>query len=157
MDHRKTYVGGCDCGQVRYEVELNLSACGERCSCSLCSTNSYWGALVEPDAFKLLAGEDCLRDDTSNSRNVHHLFCKNCGRRSFCRGDIPEIGGAYVTVNLKCLADLDLSQVPIKVIDGHSNTTGRRSQSSGSDRDRTDRASRKHTRQVHQARSRARC
>jgi hypothetical protein len=119
MDHRKTYVGGCDCGQVRYEVELNLGAYGERCICPRCSTPSYWGALVEPEAFKLLAGEDCLNVYTSNARGVHHLVCKHCGSRSFCRGDIPEIGGAYVTVNLNCLFDADLSNLPISYKDGH--------------------------------------
>jgi hypothetical protein len=119
MDHRKTYVGGCDCGQVRYQVELNLGACGERCICTRCSTPNYWGALVEPAAFKLLAGEDCLNDYTTSARGVHHLVCKHCGSRSFCRGDIPEIGGAYVTVNLNCLVDADLSNLPIKYQDGH--------------------------------------
>jgi hypothetical protein len=118
MDHRKTYVGGCDCGQVRYQVELNLSACGERCSCSMCSTTSYWGALVDPKAFKLLTSEDNLRDCTFNARGVHHLFCKKCGSRSFVRGDIPEIGGAYVTVNLKSLEGADLSAIPVKAMHG---------------------------------------
>lgn len=122
MDHRKTYVGGCDCGQVRYQVELNLSSCGERCSCSMCSTTSYWGAIVDPKAFKLLTGEDSLRDCTFNARGVHHLFCKHCGSRSFCRGDIPEIGGAYVTVNLKSLEGADLSAIPVKTMHGHSGT-----------------------------------
>jgi hypothetical protein len=118
MDHRKSYVGGCDCGQVRYQVELNLSACGERCSCSMCSTTSYWGALVEPTAFKLLAGEDCLKDCTVNER-VHNVFCKHCGSRSFVRGNIPEIGGAYVTVNLKALEGADLSRIPVRALHGH--------------------------------------
>lgn len=97
----KTYTGGCQCGQVRYSVELDLHAPGVP---SVRSKRNYWGALVKPDAFKLLAGEAELCDFTFNSRSVvHHLFCRRCGIRSFCRGDIPEIGGAYVTVNLKCL------------------------------------------------------
>lgn len=119
MDHRKTYLGGCDCGQVRYQVELNLGACEARCRCSRCSTPNYWGALVKPTAFKLLAGEDCLNDYTINPRGVHHLVCKHCGSRSFCRGYIPEIGGAFVTVNLNCLVDVDLSNLPIKYQEGH--------------------------------------
>jgi hypothetical protein len=122
MDHRKTYLGGCDCGQVRYEVELNLTAYTERCACPRCSTPNFWGALVEPRAFTLLAGEDCLNDYTVNARGVHHLVCKHCGSRSFCRGDIPEIGGAYVTVNLNCLVDVDLSALPARIVSGHTAT-----------------------------------
>lgn len=119
MDHPKTYLGGCDCGQVRYQVELNLSACSERCICARCSTPNFWGALVEPAAFKLLTGEDCLKDYAVNPRGVHHLVCKHCGSRSFCRGNIPEIGGDYVTVNLNCLMDVDLSIVPATYARGH--------------------------------------
>jgi len=116
----KTYTGGCHCGQIRYRVELNLQAGSMQCNCSICSKTNYWGALVKPAAFKLLAGEDSLCDYTFNSRSVHHLFCKHCGIRSFCRGDIPEIGGAYVTVNLKCLDDVDLTGVPIKHMNGRN-------------------------------------
>ena len=28
------------------------------------------------------------------------LFCRNCGIHQFSRGDIPEIGGAFVSVQL---------------------------------------------------------
>jgi hypothetical protein len=119
MDHRKTYQGGCDCGQVRYQVELNLGACSERCICKRCSTPNFWGALVEPAAFKLLTGEDCLNDYTVNARGVHHLVCKHCGSRSFCRGSIPEIGGDYVTVNLNSLDDVDLSNLTIRYLQDH--------------------------------------
>ena len=96
----RTYTGGCRCGQVRYSVELDLHTHSVPC---ISSKKKYCGALVKPAAFKLLSGEAELCDYTFNSRSVHHLFCKHCGIRSFCRGDIPEIGGAYVTVNLKCL------------------------------------------------------
>lgn len=103
MDNRKTtYTGGCRCGQVRYAVELELGDGEGRCKCGDCK-RTFCGALVKPNAFKLLTGEESLADYTFESRRVHHVFCKHCGTRSFCRGDIPEIGGAYVTVNLKLL------------------------------------------------------
>ena len=102
MDKLKTYTGGCRCGQVRYAVELDLGARAGSCTRPECE-RAYWGALVKPAAFKLLAGEESLDDYIFEARRVHHLFCRHCGTRSFCRGDIPEIGGPYVTVNLKCL------------------------------------------------------
>ena len=109
-DEQRTYTGGCHCGRVRYQVELNLQlVCGQQGARQRRTT--YRGAFVKPAAFKLLSGEDSLYDCTFNARSVHHLFCKRCGTRSFCRGDIPEIGGAYITVNLNCLDDIELSNV----------------------------------------------
>jgi hypothetical protein len=113
-DDLKTYTGGCRCGQVRYQVELALQASSAKSDRSSRGESSYWGALVKPAAFKLLAGEDSLCDYTLNSRGVHHLVCKHCGSRTFCRGDIPEIGGPYVTVNLKCL---DAAKCPDGLLD----------------------------------------
>ena len=104
-DDRKTYTGGCQCGKVRYQVELNLGAALQRDE-SASRRQPYWGTLVKPSAFKLLAGEDSLTDCTVNSPRVQHMVCRHCGIRTFCRGDIVEIGGPYVTVNLKWLDDI---------------------------------------------------
>jgi hypothetical protein len=117
MDNLKTYDGGCLCGQVRYRVELDLRIGSGHCTCSLCRQTDYWGALARPEAFRLLAGEDNLRDHSRNARGVHQLSCKRCGMRAFCRGDIPEIGGAYVTVNLKGLDDIDAILADMHAVD----------------------------------------
>jgi hypothetical protein len=45
--------------------------------------------------------------------------------RPFGRGDVPEIGGAYVSINLACLDDAEAAELagaPVKYMDGrHDN------------------------------------
>src|SRR5215471_20214239 len=116
------YRGGCHCGAVRYEVDLDLEAGTSRCNCTMCTKGSLWSAIVKPAAFKLLAGEDSLSDYQRGGRFSHFLFCKHCGVRSFSRGDAPWTGGPYYSVQVTCLDDANLSNIPVRTFDGlHDN------------------------------------
>ena len=112
--------GGCVCGAVRYEVELDLSAGTNQCNCSICAKASLWSASVKPEAFRLLSGEESLGDFQRAGRFTHYLFCKHCGVRSFARGDAPWMGGPYVAINVNCLDDADgaLGGVLVRHFDG---------------------------------------
>ena len=47
------YDGGCHCGAVRYEVDLDLDKGSIRCNCSLCSKSRAWFAFTTADKFGL--------------------------------------------------------------------------------------------------------
>jgi hypothetical protein len=117
----RTYKGSCPCGAVRFEADFDPSAGTTRCNCTVCTKTGWWGAIVKPGAFRLLAGQEVL-GDYSRSEAGHARFCKVCGVRTFGHGNIPELGGDYYSVNLNCLDGADLSGVPVSYLDGLHNT-----------------------------------
>ena len=45
-------------------------------------------------------------------------FCKQCGIHCFGRGYLEEVGGDYVSVNMNCLDDAELTSLSLKYWDG---------------------------------------
>jgi hypothetical protein len=120
----KTFIGGCHCGSVRFEVDLDLSQGTNKCNCSICAKTRNWNAIVKPSAFRLLTGENDLSDYQFGSKAGHHLFCRHCGVRSFGRGYVEAIGGDYVAVQLGCLENADPAELiaaPVRYADGRNN------------------------------------
>jgi hypothetical protein len=117
----KTYQGSCHCGAVRFEADLDLGAGTSRCNCTFCSKAGWWGFLIKPSAFRLLQGGESLQrlGKTAAADRGH---CKVCGIQPFGHGDVPEIGGEYYSVNVRCLDGVDLSGVPVRFLDGLHNT-----------------------------------
>jgi hypothetical protein len=120
---KKTYEGGCHCGAIRYEADLDLSEGTFRCNCSICTKTRNWLTMVKPEGFRLLSGEGDLTDYQFGAKNIHHLFCGHCGIHSFGWGNIPDLGGKVYAVNVNCLDDVDdaeLAAAPVTYVDGRN-------------------------------------
>src|SRR5262245_30379722 len=118
MAETKTYAGGCHCGNVRYEVDLELRDVVQ-CNCSICSKTGSLLRFASHDRFRLLAGHDHLSDYQFKTRKIHHLFCPVCGIRSFARGKGPD-GREMIAINVRCLEGVDPGSLSVRPFDGRS-------------------------------------
>lgn len=118
----RTYRGGCHCGAVRFEAELDLSKGATRCNCSMCTRVADSAVVVKPEAFRLLSGAESLTEYRRGQNPNARWFCKGCGSHCFARGYVEQIGGSFVSVNINCLDDVELRDVKIGYWDGrHDN------------------------------------
>ena len=117
----KTYIGGCHCGKIRFEAEIDLGQAVSRCNCSICTKIGGCSVIVKPSAFRLTAGTEWMgRYDLSFAPN-HRIFCKHCGVQVYGAGHIPEIGGDFVGVMVNCLDGVELTDLTYQYWDGRHN------------------------------------
>jgi hypothetical protein len=117
----KKHLGGCHCGAVRFEAELDESKGGSRCNCSICMKIAQVGVILKPSAFKLLSEESSVAQYRWGPQISIRHFCKVCGIHCFGRGHLAELGGEFVSVNLNCLDDVDVGLLEIQYWDGRHN------------------------------------
>ena len=113
------YSGGCQCGAVRYEVDIDLDST-ITCNCSRCQKIASVLAFTEESQFKLLQGEDNLTEYEFNTHRIHHFFCKTCGVQSFSRGSPPKSDKLFVAINANCLDGVEPRQLKSQHFDGRS-------------------------------------
>jgi len=112
------YRGGCHCGAVRFEVDLDLAST-ITCNCSRCRRLGIVLAFAPRAAFTLQSGEASLTEYRFNKRVIRHLFCSTCGIESFAHGTGPD-GGEVAAVNVNCLDDVDPAELHSHAYDGRS-------------------------------------
>ncbi|WP_141735088.1 GFA family protein [Oligoflexus tunisiensis] len=112
------YSGGCHCGKVRYEVDMELQGLIS-CNCSICSKKGLILGFVGEKQFSLKSGKEILKDYQFNKHHIHHLFCTNCGVSSFANGAGPD-GSLMYAINVRCLDDVDVTTLQTKPVDGKS-------------------------------------
>ncbi len=118
----QTYAGSCHCGAVQFRVTADLGKGGGRCNCSICAKVGQTGGIVKPEAFQLLSREENMSSYAWGAGISTRFFCKRCGIHCFGRGELAELGGAFVSVNYNCLDGVELGSVPVIYWDGrHDN------------------------------------
>jgi len=121
MTNTTKHHGSCLCGDVHFEVELDLAK-GSRCNCTLCTKLGATGSLLKPDAFSLLSDESKLSSFTRTPEIGRRFFCARCHIYCFGKGHLEMLGGDFVSVNLNCIDGFDVSQTELIHWDGrHDN------------------------------------
>jgi hypothetical protein len=119
---KQTYVGGCHCGAVRFEADLDLAQGTVRCNCSMCFKGRTWLAATTGQDFRLLSGADALSEYKFGSQRIRHMFCKHCGIKSFGRSGGAD-GQEFIAVIVSCLEnipDAELAALPVMYVNGRN-------------------------------------
>ena len=115
----QTHTGGCQCGKVRYEVQMDI---GEviACNCSRCGRLGTLLAFAPESQFKLLSGADNLTEFKFNKHVIDHKFCSTCGVQSFATGTQPKTGARMAAINVRCVDGIELDALKVRKVDGRS-------------------------------------
>lgn len=93
--------GGCHCGAVRFMAKMpDPPVDALDCNCSICSMTGFLHVMVPHEAFELVTGRDALASYRFGTGAAEHLFCSNCGVKSFYQ---PRSHPDAWSVNAHCL------------------------------------------------------
>ena len=109
--------GGCHCGGVRFEVALPEEVEAQTCNCSMCAKTGFVHVIVPESRFRITKGVERLAEYTFNTRVAKHLFCSECGVKSFYR---PRSNPDGWSVNARCLDAADDLTIDIEAFDGRN-------------------------------------
>ena len=115
----QVHSGGCQCGRVRYEVEMDI---GEviSCNCSRCGRLGSLLAFAPAGQFKLLSGSADLTKFEFNKHMIEHQFCSTCGIQSFAMGTHPKTGAKMAAINVRCVDGVEVDALKVNKVDGRS-------------------------------------
>lgn len=112
------YEGTCHCGAVAFRVRADLEE--ERileCNCSICRRKGFLHLIVPPERFELVSGADLLREYRFHTETAVHRFCERCGIHPFYT---PRSHPDRVSVNVRCLEEVELEALEIEPFDGQN-------------------------------------
>jgi hypothetical protein len=109
------HTGGCHCGRVRFEIQAPAEIEVSDCNCSICAKSGYLHLTVPQSRFRLLSGSDSLSSYQFNTGTAKHLFCSNCGVKSFY---VPRSHPDGYSVNARCLDEGTVTGMRVEHIDG---------------------------------------
>lgn len=107
--------GGCHCRAVRFQVALPDAFEVEDCNCSMCAMSGNIHVIVPASRFRIIQGKENLSEYTFNTGAAKHLFCKNCGIKSYY---IPRSNPDGFAVTWRALDDWMALRVTVVPFDG---------------------------------------
>ncbi len=109
-------LGGCHCKAVRFTANLPAEPVPALdCNCSICAMTGFIHIIVSHDDFTLESGGDRLTSYRFGSGAAEHLFCSNCGMKSFYQ---PRSHPDSWSVNAHCLDNRP--ELEIEFFDGRN-------------------------------------
>jgi hypothetical protein len=119
MTSIKTHRGSCICGFVQFEASVDASK-ATMCNCSVCQKLGCRSINGKPEMLRVLTDESKL--GRYGNDYAARYFCPRCGTYWYGKGNIPEVGGPFASVNINTLDDLDPSESTLSYWDGrHDN------------------------------------
>jgi hypothetical protein len=109
--------GGCHCGGVRFEVALPRTVEAQSCNCSMCAKTGFIHVIVPESRFRITGGAERLTEYAFNTGVAKHLFCAECGVKSFYR---PRSNPDGWSVNARCLDSTEGITLNIEAFDGQN-------------------------------------
>lgn len=111
---KETYQGSCHCGNVRFEVDIDLDHV-RICDCSLCRKRGALNHRVTESDIRLHTPLEEMTLYQWHTRTAKDYFCPNCGILPFRR---PRTAPELWTINVRCLDGVDLDSIPAKHVYG---------------------------------------
>jgi hypothetical protein len=102
---------------VRFEVALGPVVEAQTCNCSMCAKTGFVHVIVPESRFRITRGAERLAEYTFNTRVAKHLFCAECGVKSFYR---PRSNPDGWSVNARCLDSLEGVNLDLTAFDGQN-------------------------------------
>jgi hypothetical protein len=112
-----TISGGCHCGKVRFEAEVPEAVEVLDCNCSICAMTGFRHLIVPHSEFRLVEGVESLTSYRFGTGAAEHLFCSNCGIKSFYQ---PRSHPRAWSVNLNALDNPAVLSVSVRQFDGRN-------------------------------------
>ena len=98
------YAGGCDCGAVRFTIDLDLDHT-IACNCSTCRKRGLIFWFAAPERFQVTAGGG-TQAYGFNRQASRHQVCAVCGVETFFYSEMPD-GTEMVAVNARCIDNIN--------------------------------------------------
>ena len=117
----KTYTGGCHCGKIAFEADLDLADGTYRCNCTYCRIMRTWIVRAGGGGFRdITGGADIATYKVKPDGAATFHFCPHCGVRIGTAIDHPQFGRFFnVSVGTLESATVDeLLAAPVGWIDG---------------------------------------